>query len=427
MLDIFRHYLLSRRAGALIRTVAWLCMAGVAIGVMALIVVLSVMNGFNEQIRHRLLAVEPHLVVTVPGLSNPEGIKAHESFLAMRAKPGVQAEAFENQDVILRTVDGLFGGAVARGIERDALEYILRETKKASGTQSQMGAQVGQGVETPPVATESAELGPGEVLLGIDLARSLGIFEGDRITVVSPEALLLPAGEAPNFERVLVKGLIQTNIADIDAKVVFYNRSVTFTALKESASREAGFEVRLPNPMNFKLEQNELLAKGLKVETWVDRNSTLFYALRLEKTAIGSLLGLSALIASFSIITVLVLLLTQKRKDIGLLMALGLSPQRARKLFMGVGLMLSSIGIGIGVPLGLFICWVVDNYKIPIRSDIYYDATIPAKVDPWFVAGVVLVAGLVALFSAYFPARSHTSELPSELLKSRRQTHEARR
>jgi lipoprotein-releasing system permease protein len=394
-------------------------MGGVAIGVMALIVVLSVMNGFNDQIRQKLFAVEPHLVVT--SSESTERLEHLPLIDELRHRPGVQAEVFENQDVILRTVDGLFGGAVAHGVEKNTLEYILRETHKAVEAPKTSDSSI----ETPPIATESADLGPGEVLIGIDLARSLGIFEGDKITVVSPEALLLPAGEAPRFERVVVKGLLQTNIADIDAKAVYFRRGQTFAVLGESASREVGFEVRLPDPWKYEPLKKELEGKGFKVSTWVDRNSALFYALRLERFAIGTFLGLAALIASFSIITVLVLLLTQKRKDIGLLMALGLSPAKARRLFMGVGLMLSAIGIGIGVALGVSICLVVDNNRLPLLPDVYYDTTIPARVDPLFVCMVVVAAGVVALQSAYIPARTHTAELPSELLKSRRQNHGA--
>jgi lipoprotein-releasing system permease protein len=414
--DLFKHYLLSRRAGALIRTVAWLCMAGVGIGVMSLIVVMSVMNGFNDQIKSRLLAVEPHLVVTVPGVSDVNHLVDQPIYQELKNRKDVQTEIFETQDVIVRTVDGLFGGAVAHGVEDSALEYILRETRRAVNSSQATGTTV----EVAPVAKESAHLSSGEVLVGADLARSLGIFEGDKITIVSPEALLLPAGEVPHFERVLVKGLLQTNIADIDAKAIYFGRGRSLKTLKESTSRETGFELRLNDPYRYGPLEHELKSRGLKVSSWVERNSALFYALRMEKTAIGSFLGLSALIASFSIVTVLVLLMTQKRKDIGLLMGLGLSRIRTQRLFMGVGLLLSSMGIVAGVVMGVVICLVVDKNRIPILPDIYYDSTIPARMDPYLILFVIVAATFIAVFSAYFPARLHTRELPSELLRSQK-------
>jgi lipoprotein-releasing system permease protein len=401
--DLFRHYLLSRRAGALIRTVAWLCVAGVAIGVMSLIVVLSVMNGFNDQIRKRLLAVEPHLVVTLSGANDVASLRVSSVYQDLKARKELQTQIFESQDVIVRTVDGLFGGAMARGMEPAALQYILHETRRH---------------DADVKFTEKSDLGPDEVLMGIDLARSLGVFEGDRITIVAPEALLLPSGEAPKFERVLVKGLLQTNIADIDGKAIFYHQGQALNVLSDGASRQVGIELRLNDPYQFAGLQGQLSRlPQVEVASWVDRNSSLFHALMLEKTAIGSFLGLSALIAGFSIITVVVMLLTQKRKDIGLLLAMGLSRVRAHHLFVSVGLMLSSMGILIGVILGLLICWIVDNNRLFILPDIYYDTTIPARVDPIFVVAIVAVAFILSYLSVYFPARTHTSESPSDLLR----------
>ena len=418
--DLFRHYLLSRRAGALIRTVAWLCMVGVGLGVMALIVVISVMNGFNESIKKRLLAVEPHLVVKVPGVNHADALKGNPLFADLNSRKGVETQVYESQDVILRTVDGLFGGAVARGIEPEALKFILRETRKA-----QPVVVSSDGTELPPISDQSTHLEQGEILVGIDLARSLGIFEGDKITVIPPEALLLPPGEAPPFERVSVKGLITTNIQDIDSKVIFYGRGHTFMTFRNSASHEAGYEVRLADTNGTDALKGELTGKGAQAASWSDRNSALFYALKMEKLAMGIFLGLSAMIASFSIVTVLVLLLTQKRKDIGLLMSLGLSPKQTRGLFVRVGLTLSGIGIFGGLITGLVICFIVDRYPLPILPDIYYDATIPAKVDPRFVLGILGLSGLIAFFSADLPARAATRELPSEALRSQRRTHGA--
>ncbi len=412
--DIFRHYLLSRRAGALVRTVAWLCISGVALGVAALVVVTSVMNGFNEQIRKRLLAIEPHLVVKIPGAKNTDEILAHPLYQELRSRPGVRAEIFENQEVIVRTVDGLFQGALAKGMEADSLAQIIRESHDIarSGRIPDENA-----FETPELQAESLRLGSGEVLVGIDLARVLGIFEGDKIVLIAPEALLLPVGEAPPFERVSVKGFLRTNLEDIDANMIFFARGQSLGAFRRSPSREIGFEIRIPDPLKADELKKELVAKGLQAETWVDRNSALFYALKLEKIAMSVLLGLAALIASFSIITVLILLLMQKRKDIGLLMAIGLSPRATRALFVRVGIILSSIGILGGLFFGLVVCFVLATYPLSILPNIYYDTTIPASVDPRFIIGILVVAGVISYLSAYLPARTATAELPVEALR----------
>ncbi len=232
----------------------------------------------------------------------------------------------------------------------------------------------------------------------------------------------MPAGEAPDFERVTIKGLLVTNIADIDSKMIFYPRANTFHHLKDSSSREIGIEVRLPDADGYGPIKKELEKKGAKVTTWIDRNSSLFYALRMEKFAMGAFLGLSALIASFSIVTVLVLLLTQKRRDIGVLMAMGLSTARTRRVFIQLGLLLSGIGLGGGLILGTVICLIISTFPMNILPSIYYDTTIPARLDLYLIIGVVIAAAIVSVLSAYFPARRHTQLLPAEALRAHNET-----
>jgi lipoprotein-releasing system permease protein len=403
---------MSRRAGATVRTVAWLCMAGVGIGVFSLVVVISVMYGFNDQIRGRLLAVEPHLIVSIPGVNESQALAVHPIYTKLKNINGLQTDIFEQQDVIIRTVDGLFGGAVAKGVEAKSLGYVLRENRRSKKASR---PSAGADIELPPISDESSQLQPGEVIVGVDLAKGLGIFEGDRIVIISPEALLLPESEVPPFERVTVKGLITTHVPDIDAKTIFYGRGETFVSLGRSASLQSGYELR--NPENIDSLKMALQADGANVETWMERNSSLFFALKMEKIVIGVFLGLSGLIAGFSIITVLLLLLTQKRKDIGLLMSLGLSPRRTRALFVRVGLYLSFIGIGSGLLAGVLVCILIDNTRITVLPEVYIDATIPARVDPFFLLGILVVSGLVAFLSAWWPARTVTKESPADALR----------
>ena len=415
---LFKHYLLSRRAGAVVRTVAWLSISGVAVGVMALVVVLSVMNGFNDSIREKLLAVEPHVVASVPGAKTFEDVVASPAFRALKARANLRVSAFETQDVLLRTSEGLYGGAIARGVEPEALAYMLAESRRANMARARPGDARGD-FDAPPVADESSRLGPDEAIVGVDLARGLGMFEGDRVIAVAPEALLLPPGEAPAFERLTVKSLLVSNVADVDAKFLYYVRGKALARLRDAASREVGFEVRMPNADDSARLAAEIERLGAKAETWQQRNSTLFYALRLEKFAIGAVLAAAALIASLSIVTVLVLLLMQKRKDIGSLMAMGLSRQRTLAAFVGLGLILGFCGLGGGLAAGLAICYVIQRYPLPILPDYYYDTTIPVRVDPWLIAAVLICATLVAGLSAWLPARAHARLEPADALRAR--------
>lgn len=426
-LEFFRHFLLSRRAGSLIRTIAWLSIVSVAIGVFALIVVLSVMNGFHQSIRSRLLAAEPHLVFSLqsaPDLQDGHVGLASDVYAALKKHNGT-LDVIERQDIVIRTGEGVFSGAEARGLDRAAVIRLIQSIEEANRGEKKSSYSV------PPTDESSMSMGPGEVMMGADLARGLGIFEGDRLTVIAPEALLLPPGEAPKFERVVVKRLLTTNVADLDGKLFLYSRGQSLGGLGATASRRNDVEAWFPNADEADSIKSEVLKLDSKlndqnVQTWGDRNSALFHALRLEIMSIGLFLSLSTLIAGFSIVTVLLILITQKRKEIGLLMSMGLSRLRTRALFTRLGLLLSSVGIISGALLGVIACFVIDSLDTSVLPDFYYDTSIPAKVNPLFVFGVVGLALGLAFIASYVPARRITDLEPADALMSRYRNPEGR-
>ncbi len=419
---LFRHFLFSKRAGALVRTVARICVFGVAIGVFALVVILSVMNGFNRSIRERLLAVEPHLIVSVEGAEGlqPDQLEVHPVLAQLRAHHEVSAAFWlEMQDVIVRTVEGYVSGGVARGVEKESFVTILSETQRLD---DEMAGETA--VSPAPIIEEDFELAPDEVYVGIELANQLGVFPGDSVTLIAPEALLLPPGEVPPFERARIAGILRSNFADVDAQSLFYDRRAGLKRLSGTASFQREIEVRLHDPEHEGELVKLLESQGHQVESWRERNSSLFYALKLEKLVVGLLVGLSALIAAFSIVTVMVLLMTQKRRDIGLFLTIGLSARKTQRLFMGVGFVLSAFGLFTGLMFGLITCWLVDRYSHGVLPDIYYDSSIPAEVDPVQIAYIIAFAIVFCFMSSWLATRRFVNLAPAEALKplaSRRQ------
>ncbi len=396
---LFRHYLLSRRSGSLIRLIAWLCMAGVGIGVASLIIVLSVMNGFNIKIRQNMLNVEPHLVIR-----NAPRIKEWD----IRGLLGSELESMwysENQDVVLRTVDGVFSGAIAKGIPTKGLkDWLSHVWKPTSGGD--------------PMNPDSFFLGPRQAILGVDLASTLGVFDGDDVYVIPPETLLLPKGEVPKYEKVTVKGIISTQMAETDSKLFVYNSENTLKGWwKQSASMEDGFEVRLKDPYSADALAQRLKRYGLDVQSWHDRNTELFFALKMESLAMTIFLSLAVLITSFSVVSVMVLLITQKRKEMGMLMAMGLSRKATRGAFTLVGVYISTIGVGAGVLFGCAVALFMDYYPIEVLPDIYYDSTLPAHLSNNIVFGVIVGAAILACIGAYVPVRFYANPNPSECFR----------
>lgn len=400
---LFKNYLLSRRSGALVRIIAWHCILGVGMGVAALIIVLSVMEGFNRSIRTRMFSVEPHLVFTQK--TRPTDSQAHDlrHLIDSVSAEGVEdVERFETQDVILRTVDGTFSGVIAKGYQSDSIHGLLSRIWKLSKQ------------ETPPPQVQSADLSDSELILGWDLARSLGIFEGDEVLLIPPETLLLPKGEAPKFQKFKVRSLVSTQMPDFDSKLVFYNID-KFKG--QSASREAGFEVRLKNPYEAEEVKEKLKKRGIDVQTWGDRDTSLFFALKMESAAMTLFLSLAVLITSFSIVIVMVLLMSQKRQDIGMLMALGMPLAGTRRVFLRVGLYLSFIGVVGGIALGSAVALFLDHHPMELLPDIYTDSTLPSKLTPKIFLFVATSSAMIAIIGSWLPVWRYVKGTPSEALR----------
>lgn len=409
---LFRHFIFSQRAGALIKRISWLSLVGITISVTAFLVVLFVMNGMNASIKKRILGLEPHLYVQVAGVKSAAVMETLPVFQRIKENPENKAYVYESQDVIIRTQDGQFRGGIARGVSKESLAHFIEQLQKMDNKS--------QDATSNTYFWDPQDVpGEGEIILGVDLAHSLGVFEGDYVTVVSPSGLLLPPGETPKFERVKVKRIVTTSLADVDGQYVFYQRGLALATLVEEGLKQLGIEVWLADETTLQSVKEDLLKfSDISVESWMDRNSALLYALKLEKLTIGTFLGLAGMIAASSILTVLALLLSQKRRDIAVLRTIGFSAKQTVRTFTQMGFMLASSGVLVGVLLGTGIGLYIQANPIQLKeSQIYYDPSIPALVDYSLVFGVLILSGLICWFGSYIPARTASEVEPSEALR----------
>jgi lipoprotein-releasing system permease protein len=387
------RYMWGSSKASVVKTIALLSVFGVSLGVLAMVVVLSVMGGFDSSIKNRLLGAEPHLIVKSENMGQIQKIIGSSG----------TTQRYSKQDVVLRTGDGIFSGAVAQGEEAVELAALAKRVRHhVEVTDNGTGAMA---TSRETSAKIDFLLGPREVAVGVDLARSLGIFEDDDVSIVAPESLLLPAGEIPIYEKAHVRALVRTDVPEIDAHVVFYNVDGGLRRLRDTASLEKGIEIKLENPEDAPYYAKLLKKAGLKdVKTWEDLNSSLFYSLKMEKTLMELFLGLTILVSSFSIVGVLVLLVTEKRTDVGILKAIGATQNQIRSIFMSIGLALGMVGILSGVFFGLVICWVLKTYPIIRLPDIYYDTSIPVNVEKGVIFGVIILGAILSLAGTAIPA-----------------------
>lgn len=407
----FVHYILKDRGSSLVRRTAWLSTFALTISIAALIVVMSVMAALNRNIQERMLAVEPHLVLQAEKDSDIEKLRGEIGAVLGgsldEASVGNGVTAFESHDLVLRSTQGRFRGAVARGLPKDVLRKTLEQIEKV-GRQSR--SQISEQVSPSTLSSDFAGIGslePQQVLLGVDLAASLGVFEGESLLIFPAESLIQSSSELPSAVRVTVGRILTTNLADIDSQFLFFVQGETLQSLRNSAGRNLGLELRLKDPNFAAKAKAELLEShpGWKLNTWKERNSALFFALRLERILIGVFLSMAALVALLSIFSVQSLLVTQKSREMALLQAIGLSQKRTEDLFFRLGFATAAMGIVMGAVLGSLIALYIQAYPLQVLPEIYYDSRIPALVRASFVWTVLVAALLLAAAGSAWVAR----------------------
>ncbi len=397
-----KKLVLSGRSGALIRRITILSFFAIVLSITAFFVVLFVMNGMNKNIKNRILTIEPHLTTINSPEQEPDIKKSIEKAQAVR---------YQSLDLILRTIDGQFRGGEAVGYTAEGLEIWMQhlmQTKKGNQEHNYIDANL-----------SNISLGENEIAIGVDLARSLSLLEGDELTLIPPDTLLLSSLETPIFQKVTVKRIINTDLYDLDSKLIIFNSEKSLKIFSKTLSRRTGTHIWFDSVDKAEPTKKFLAGKNIISETWQEKNSDLFFALKMEKLMIGTFLGLAGLIASSSILTVLALLMSQKKRDIAIIKTLGLSQKRTLWLFTQIGLLISGGAILLGSFLGVGASIYIQYNPINVLPNIYYDSSIPAFVDFNMVIVVVGISALLALFGSYFPARATLKIQPAILLKQK--------
>lgn len=398
-----KHFIFSSRAGNLIRSIAVLCLLGVFVSVFATIIVVSIMLGFNDSIHKRTLALEPHVEVSLHNLEKPDRQEFQQNFYGTYAtKYPMQVYTTESQDLLLRTIDGLFSGVQAKGIEANEWDWIWQQIKDKNGTMMDYSLKAG------------------EIAVGVDLARELAIYEGDDVVVIPPEQVITFGLEQPVYEKVKVGKIIRTDVPEVDAKFIYYDNMLSLLRIRRSHDPRVQLSVRLDKNSHLDLLSRDLSKDKVSFSTWKDKNKALLFALNMEKTAMSSFLFFTVMIASFSIFTVLSLLISQKKKDIGVLLTIGLSRKEVTQLFTRMGLLLSAMGSILGALAGVGAGLFLQKYGLlHLPSDIYYDHQVPIRIEPLLIVMVVIVSMILAYIGAWLPSRWSANEEVVELLKDR--------
>lgn len=404
----FKRFFLISKASSLIRRLSIVSTVGIGVSLAALIVVMSVMTALHDKNREKIFGVEPHLFIEMHGMNDPHLLELQPLSLKLQSESNARVQGVSRQDVIIKTLDGHFLGAVAKGFPRAGLKKTIQDM-----SQRTLGEKV------LPYQSLESEVLPGEVYIGIDVALILGLYEGDQVDILAPESFLLPLGEPPILERVTIKKLFSSNVGDVDSQSLFYVEGDTLNRFKKTSSRQAQLEVWLPQAFDSTaVKQNLLSLPGIKVSTWQERNSSLFLSLRLEKLMMGVFLSMAALIAAFSVVSIIVLLISQKQSEIGILQTLGMPSSRVLVLFQRLGWVLGMAGVALGVLIGSGVSLGLEINPVNIfPADIYYDTALPARWDFWFTAFVLSGASVFCWALSHFGSLAVLKFSPIESIK----------
>ncbi|HEY7650505.1 MAG TPA: ABC transporter permease [Methylomirabilota bacterium] len=396
------RYLRAAGQRANLSLFVWIGVGGVFLGVAALILVLAVMTGFQDSIRDKIIEANPHLLIFSAGTTGlPNASKVAEQ---VRTVPGVRtATPFVLQQALFSAEGGGAHGGLVRGV--DLSTAALRDDLRA---------HVRSGSVDPLLDGQSA------VLLGVELARTLGLVVGDSVTVISPKGALTAVGLVPRMRRYVVAGTVEMGMYEYDASIAF----MSLTQAQEFAALPAGvtgIEVKLVDPFDAKRVGAAVAGRlGFPywVRDWMDMNRNLFNALQLEKLALFVIVTIIVLVAAFAIIGHLVLLVADKRKEIGILKAIGASSGSITAAFFAVGMTIGVVGTLAGSLVGLLLIWVQNTYKIiRLAGDVYQVDHLLMKLtwtDFLLVVGATL---LLAFLATILPARRAGALVPVDVLR----------
>lgn len=387
-LFIARRYLTARRKQAFISVITFVSILGVTIGVMALVIALSLITGFQEDVQGKILGVTSHLMVS--DLSG-EGLKDYQELSARIKKlPEVESVTPVIYNTVLITGPARNAGALLKGLNFGEEIQVSSWLKKlASGV----------------LPLDSHQ---DEIVLGKDLAAALGVSVGDTVNVLLPSGRLTPMGLLPRTKSFKVCGIFDSGLYEFDSSTALISLELA-QKLFNLPARVSYLQVRIKDIFRADkvAEKIQLISNpGIYVTTWMELNRSLFSALKLEKTLLFLTITLIVVVAALNIIASLVLMVMEKTRDIGVLMALGATSQHIRKIFFLQGAIIGIVGTTLGLILGLVWCWLANTFKlIKVPVDIYQISYVPFHPKLLDLALIVLVTLTITFISTLFPSR----------------------
>ncbi|MEZ4529332.1 MAG: lipoprotein-releasing ABC transporter permease subunit [Desulfobacterales bacterium] len=393
------RYLRARQQDGFISLITFLSVAGVTVGVMALIVVIAVMAGFETDLKNRILGVESHIFITREK-GNFSDYQRILDLLAQRKEITAATPVIHTQTMLRSTAGS--AGAVLRGIDPGSAGLVHRNLAEAN-----------------PEKLKGEKTVPG-IILGRELARNLGLAEGDELYLISPRGMVSPVGHMPSMKKFRVAGIFVSGMYEYDGTIAYIHMDAARKMLRMDDA-VTGIEIRVEQIYAAEKIGRSIAQKlgaDYVVKDWTEMNRTFFSALKLEKTAMFVILTLIILVAAFNIASSLIMMVMEKKQDIAILRAMGATDRSIRKIFVFKGLTIGCIGTALGSCAGIVLCFLLKHYKfIELPSDVYYITTLPVRLEGADVLAIAAAAVLICFLATLYPAGQAAKLDPVEAIR----------
>jgi lipoprotein-releasing system permease protein len=400
-LFVAQRYLTARRKQAFISVITLISVVGIAIGVAALVIAIALITGFQGDVQDKILGATSHIMVSDLG---GNGLEGYEDMAAkIRAVPGVESVSPVVYSTVLITGIGESSGALVKGLDFE---------RERAGSPWLQGLEAGRIPETG-----GARDG---LILGRELALRIGAQVGDTVQIVTASSTLSPMGLLPRRKTFEVTGLFNTGLYEFDSTTALVAIGVA-QKLFGLEGRASYIQVKLADIFAAPAIGERIkavLPPVVYITTWMELNRSLFSALKLEKNIMFLTITLIVIVAALNIIATLILMVMEKTRDIGILMAIGATPRMINRIFFFQGSLIGVIGTALGVFLGLGWCALANAFElIKIPVDIYQISYVPFRMRPLDLALIVGITLLISFVSTLFPARRAAKVDPVVALK----------
>jgi lipoprotein-releasing system permease protein len=397
------RYLKAKRKQGFISIITGISVLGIMIGVMALIVVLAVMNGFREDLMKKILGVNSHLLI----MSYKGGIEDTDEIVqkTLKVEGVIAATPFIYSQIMIKSY-GNISGAILRGID-----------PVTAGSVIDIDSMIRSGSLDVLSDTQAETKG---IILGSELSKQIGSVPGDVVTLVSPMGKLTPLGRVASEDSFEVRALFESGMYEYDSAMVYISLADAqeFLSLGDEVT---GIEVKVED-----IQKSDKIGEAIQgtlqypyyTKDWKMMNKSLFSALKLEKVTMFIILTMIVLVGALNIISSLVMMVMEKTRDIAILRTMGASAKNIMSIFIFQGLFVGLVGTVLGLISGSFLCHILAKYKfIKLPPDVYYITTLPVRMEWLDIISIILAAIIISFLATIYPSWQAAKVNPVEALR----------